>query len=79
MDEKREAVRQLFQQTLKNKNDNDSFTDSDSLIFSGRLQSVDVLDLVLFLEERFGIDFSDGFDQADLDSVEKIVELVNSR
>ena len=76
MDERREAVRQLVQRTLNNKNDADPFTDSDSLIFSGRLQSVDVLDIVVFLEERFGIDFSDGFDQARLDSVDEIMALV---
>ena len=76
MDEKREAVRQSVQQILKNKNDTDPFTDSDSLIFSGRLQSVDVLDIVVFLEERFGIDFSEGFDRARLDSVDEIMALV---
>jgi acyl carrier protein len=78
MDEKRGAVRQLLQQTLKSRNDTDLFTDYDSLIFSGRLQSVDVLDVVLFLEERFGIDFSEGFDQGRLDSVEEIMNLLKS-
>lgn len=50
------------------------FTDSDSLILSGRLQSVEVLEIVVFLEENFGMDFSEGFDQAWLDSVDEIVK-----
>lgn len=75
MDEARGAVRQLIQEILNGKNDRDGFTDSDSMIFSGRLQSVDVLDLVVFLEERFGLDFSEGFDQARLDSVDEIIRL----
>lgn len=79
MDERREAVRQMVRRTLEDKNDTQPFADFDSLIFSGRLQSVDVLDLVLFLEERFGIDFSQGFDQAQLDSVDEIVNLLGSR
>jgi acyl carrier protein len=78
MDEKREAVRELLRQILNSKNDTEPFADSESLIFRGRLQSVDVLDLVLFLEERFGIDFSEGFDQARLDSVEEIINLLGS-
>ena len=57
-------------------NDHRAFSDTDSLIFSGRLQSVDVLEIVSFLEERFGIDFSEGFDQSRFDSVEEITGMV---
>ena len=34
-----------------------------------------VLHIVLFLEQRYGMDFSDGFDQNDVDSVDSIVAL----
>jgi acyl carrier protein len=79
MNDSREIVRQLLRKILNNKSDIGSFADSDSMIFSGRLQSVDVLDIVLFLEERFGLDFSEGFDQSDLDSVDRITELIQTR
>ena len=78
MDDKREMIRQLLQQILQKNNDTRGFTDTDSLIFSGRFQSLDVLEIVNFLEERFGLDFSDGFDQSRLDSVEEIMNLLQS-
>ena len=58
--------------------DTRGFSDTDSLIFSGRFQSLDVLEIVVFLEERFGIDFSEGFDQSRLDSVEEIMNFLGS-
>jgi acyl carrier protein len=52
------------------------FIGSESLILSGRLQSLDVLDIVVFLEQRFGIDVSEGFGQAQVDSVEEIMNFL---
>lgn len=78
MDDTRESIRQLLRQILRKNNDTAEFTDADSLIFSGRFQSLDVLEIVTFLEERFGLDFSDGFDQSRLDSVEEIMDLVRT-
>ena len=78
MDDTRETIRHLLQQILRKNNDNRGFTDADSLIFSGRFQSLDVLDIVVFLETRFGLDFSEGFDQSQLDSVEEIMNLLES-
>jgi acyl carrier protein len=74
------AIRGYLQKLLRQKGDPGGFTDSDSLIVTGRLESVDTLEVVVFLEEQFQIDFADrGFDQNDLDSVDSIMSLVESR
>ncbi len=78
MDDTRETIRQLLQKILQRNDDTRGFTDTDSLIFSGRFQSLDVLEIVNFLEERFGLDFSEGFDQSRLDSVEEIMNLLRT-
>ena len=53
--------------------------DGDSLVMSGRLDSVDTLDLVVFLEEKYGVDFADrGFDKNDLDSLDSIMALIGA-
>jgi acyl carrier protein len=78
MDDTRETIRQLLRQILEKNHDTRGFTDTDSLILSGRFQSLDVLEIVVFLEERFGIDFSEGFDQSRLDSVEEILSLLRT-
>lgn len=78
MDDTRETIRQLLRQILRNSNDHRGFTDTDSLILSGRFQSLDVLEIVVFLEERFGLDFSEGFDQLRLDSVDEILSFLRS-
>jgi acyl carrier protein len=70
------AVRDRIRELLGRKGDHHGFADQDSLIVSGRLDSVDVIDLVVFLEKTYSVDFSDRFDQEDLDSVDVIMELV---
>jgi acyl carrier protein len=51
---------------------------SDSALFtSGRLQSIDGVQVAVFLEERFGVDFATlGFDQEKIDTVDSICALV---
>jgi len=78
MDDTRETIRRLLQEILQKNSDTRGFSDTDSLILSGRFQSLDVLEIVTFLEERFGVDFSDGFDQSQLDSVDEIVNLLRT-
>jgi acyl carrier protein len=73
------AIRQLMQRLLAQKGDQRPFGDSDSLLLSGRLQSVDAVEVVLFLEEQWGIDFAEiGFDETQLDSVDAIDALVQN-
>lgn len=69
----RVIVREFLQSLLRPKGDREGFADSDSLIVSGRLDSVDTIELLEFLEQRYGVDFAErGFDQNDLDSVDAI-------
>jgi len=51
--------------------------DDDSLILSGRLDSLAVINIVVFLEQQFNINFSDiYFDQSNFDSINKILEFI---
>jgi acyl carrier protein len=69
----RDAIRDLIKSLLRTKNDTRPFTDSDSLVLSGRLDSIEILQIVMFLEDR-GIGFEDeAFDQEDFDSIERIM------
>ena len=52
--------------------------DDDPLFTSGRLDSLDMVEIVMFLETGFGIDFAKlGFDLTLLDSVSLITKLVS--
>lgn len=75
----RRAVQQLIQNLLKTKGDFRGFCDSDLLFSSGRLASVDALEVVVMLGQDYGIDFSDGFDRDALDSIDSIVNLIDSK
>lgn len=76
MNEK-EAVRELVRNLLRRKGDENAFADSDSLIAGGRLDSVDTIALLVFLEEQYGVDFAErGFDRDELDSVDSIVAFI---
>jgi len=75
----REEIRQCIEKLLHRSNDHKPFSDTDSLILSGRLESIDTIEIVMFLEQRFGIDFGDiGFDETEFDSVQRIDDLVQA-
>jgi acyl carrier protein len=58
---------------LQRKGRLDPVGDTDSLLISGMLDSVDVLEIATFLEEQFGIDFADrDFDAGDFDTIDSI-------
>lgn len=68
-----------MQSLLRRKGDENDFADGDSLIASGRLDSVDTIALLVFLEERYGVDFAErGFDRDELDSVDSIVTFLGA-
>jgi len=72
-----EPIRQFLGELLVRSGDLDSFSDEEPLFSSGRLQSIDGVELVVFLEEKFGVDFSKlGFDQAAIDSVTNVARLL---
>ena len=76
MDHKR-VIREFLQNLLIRKGDTKPFVDAASLLASGRLQSIDAVEVVVFLESRFGVDFAKiGFDQEKIDTVDAIAVLV---
>lgn len=71
-----DKIRNFLQVLLTRRRDKRPFTDDSSLILSGRLSSVDAVEIGVFLEENFGVDFAEiGFDQAKIDSVDLILTL----
>jgi len=76
--DQREEIRKYLQELLLQKGDKQAFADDASLLLGGRLASVDAVEIVIFLEEKFGVDFAEiGFDQALIDSVDAIAALVH--
>ena len=72
----RNEIRSLIRELLRRKGDEALFTESESLIVSGRLESIDGIEIVVFLESNFGIDFAKiGFDQTLIDSIDCIAAL----
>ena len=56
----------------------ESITDNDSLVGSGLIDSLAILDIILFLETEFSIDFTnDGIDPTTLDSIDNILDLID--
>jgi acyl carrier protein len=75
----REKLRGFIQERLKAKGDTAAFTDSDSLFISTRLDSLDAMEMVVVLEEEYGIDFSKiGFDLEAIDSINDMVTLIGA-
>jgi acyl carrier protein len=72
----RQAVREHIGHLLQGKGDTGAFQDDESLVVAGRLASIDFMHVVLFLEDRFRVDFSQGFDRNELDTVNNIVALI---
>jgi acyl carrier protein len=63
--------------TCKCQRDTKPSSDAESLIVSGRFQSIDAVEVVVFLESRFGVDFAKiGFDEEKIDAVDAIAVLV---
>jgi acyl carrier protein len=74
------AIREFVQNLLHKKGDRVAFSDSELLVARGRLQSIDTLDVLVFLEEKYGIDFGEmGFDQNQVESIDSIVELIGGK
>lgn len=74
----RSAVHDFVATLLERAGDRGPFSDSDSLLLSGRLQSIDALELIIFLEKKYGVDFADRpFDQGNIDSVEDVLALLS--
>lgn len=78
--DQRTEIRQFVTKLLSRKGDQAPFADSESLILGGRLESIDAVEIVMFLEKRFGVDFATiGFDQTLIDTIDLIVALSTER
>jgi acyl carrier protein len=74
---RREEVRACLRNLLERKGDKRPFEDADALIVSGRLDSLDVLSVVEFLEDSYGFQLSpSGFNRDDFGSVDLILDMV---
>lgn len=72
-------IHEFVRELLSASGDDGPLDDADSLLLSGRLQSIDAVEIVVFLEENFGIDFAQiGFDRDQIDSIDAIYALVQS-
>jgi acyl carrier protein len=72
-------VREFLGKLLLAKGDRQPFTDTTSFFLSGRLASVEAVELVVLLENKFGLDFADtGIDESQIDTIEAIQSLVQT-
>ncbi|HSY40943.1 MAG TPA: hypothetical protein VLA79_15500 [Polyangia bacterium] len=72
-----ELIRQMFRDLLTRTGDLDPFADDEGLFSTGRLQSIDGVEMVVFLEEKFGLDFARlGFEPESIDSVATVAALI---
>ena len=75
----KQNLRGFLKKTLEQHGDHANFADGESLFVSGRLDSFSMMNLVMYLEEAFGLDFSEfEFDVSLVDSTNDIEALVNS-
>jgi acyl carrier protein len=76
----REQIRAFIASLLARKADTESFLDDDSLLLSGRIDSLNVLEIAAFLVDQLGFDLSTTeFDQEHFDSVDSLVAYVEGR
>ena len=74
------VIREFVQSLLSHKGDRAAFSDGEQLVTRGRLQSIDTLEVVVFLEEKYGIDFGEtGFDQNQVESIDNIMALIGKK
>ncbi len=77
VNEDRERIRAYLRELLDEHDDHEPIVDDQSMIKSGRLDSLVVVKLVLFLETDFDVDFTRiDFDPERFDTVEAIEALV---
>ncbi len=74
-----QALHDFLRETLNASGDTDALTEHNSLFISGRLDSLAMTRLVLFLEERFDVDFGQvDFDVEMIDSLQAIGQLLEA-
>jgi len=77
---RKQKIRDYLTETLKNQGDKQPLTDNDSLFVSGRLDSVSMMMLVVYLEDEFAVNFKAAdFEVSLIDSVDAIASLIASQ
>ncbi|MBT8063008.1 MAG: hypothetical protein KJO85_10025 [Gammaproteobacteria bacterium] len=73
-----DAVRDFIKSLLELKGESSDVSDTEPLLPAGLIDSMDVVQTVLFLEENFGVDFSvRPFTPDDFESIESISRLAS--
>jgi len=76
----KQKIRDYLTEALNNQGDKQPLTDTDSLFVSGRLDSVSMMMLVVYLEEEFAVNFkATDFEVALIDSIDAIALLIDSQ
>ena len=76
----KQKIKAYLLDTLKQQGDSHPLNDNDSLFVSGRLDSVSMMLLVVYLENEFTVNFKGtDFDVHLIDSVQEIALLVESQ
>lgn len=76
----KQQLRDFIDQALASQADRGAYADDEALFSSGRLDSFTMMNLVMYLEQTFGIDFSStGFDIDLVDSIAAIESLVDAQ
>ena len=76
----KQKIRDYLAEALKNQGDKQPLTDNDSLFVSGRLDSVSMMMLVVYLEDEFAVNFkATDFEVGLIDSVDAIALLIDSQ
>ena len=74
----RSQMRNYVMQRLRMKGDGAPLDDEDLLFSSGRLDSLDAVEIVMCMETEYGINFSEiNFDLTLLDSIDAIAGLID--
>lgn len=76
----KELIRKFVKETLERNNQNTEFGDDDSLIRSNLFDSLDVVDLQLFIETKFGIPPTAlGDDISQIDTLNNIINYIEQK
>jgi len=76
----KQELRAFIEKALASHADHASLREDESLFISGRLDSFTMMNLVMHLEQQFGIDFSDGDFEVELvDTLDAMEALIDAR
>ena len=74
----KDQVITFLKETLARHGDLGEVQDNESLFLSGRLDSLSMLNLIMFLENNFSMNFAEiDFDVDLVDSIDSIIRLIN--